>query len=328
MHYRTLTLDSLRAERAAERKANNKPLKRLRLIEPIQRLITTSDGLTTLAEKVYLDVNEGRENVPVLYEPLYQPLRADNLPRTIDLNLIASASVVFLQRFEGGEVHFGHMAANTPASVSLANYSAGFEYTSEMAEFDETWRIEELNRAFGEAYNALLNHLHLGPFITYSYTSANQTAADATGATLVDRTRNTLINAYRESVTAKRPGSVLLAATTNRFQLEDAIARRYDNVGNQFPALDAIDTIIYYDGFQITVGPKTYTYPGVPAGTAYLIQPRRRLREIVKTKGGQDMWIETGNPDVSRRIEDQLAAHTYRTLYADVAGSTEEITLP
>lgn len=336
MGVRILSHDTLLAERAAAREARRAARGPARVVDagtglpvPIQRLITSGDGLAAFADTVRIDVNEGRENVPLLYEPLYRRLAADNLPRTIDLNLIAQAAVVFLQRFEGGEVHFGHMAPNTPASVSLANYSAGFEYTSEMVEFDETWSVAELNRAFGEAYNALLNHLHLGPFLSYTYTADNQTPADATaGASSVELMRNTLIAAYRTSVTAKRPGSVLLASSTDRFRIEDALQLTNDSNGNRLPPIGVIDTVIYYDGFTIDVGPKTYSYPGVTAGTGYLIQPQRRLREIVKTRGGQDMFIETGNPDVSRRIEDQITAHTYRTLYSDVAGSTEEITLP
>jgi hypothetical protein len=39
-----------------------------------------------------------------------------------------------------------------------------------MIEFDRTWNIEENNQAFGRAYNALLNHLHLSvPIIGGTY---------------------------------------------------------------------------------------------------------------------------------------------------------------
>lgn len=325
---RIITHDSERARRKDERQRAGQPLKRLRLVEPFKRLITTSDGIETIFTKVELDVNEGREAVPTLYEPLYRRMASDTLPRTIDLNLIASAQAIFLERFEGGEAHFGHMAPGSPASVSIKNYAAGFEWTRELEMFDETWRIEEFNRSLGEAYNALLNHLHFGPILAYSYSGPNQTPADSTGATLLDKTRNTLINALRTSVTAKRPGSVLLAATTDRFQIEDAIARRYDNVGNQLPGLAAIDTIIYYDGWDVTVGPKTYTYAGVTAGKAYLVQPERKLRELVRTDGGRDLIIERGDGDVSRRVVEQMVANTYRTVYAAVGDAVEEITLP
>ncbi len=325
---RIVSHETERARRRDDRQRTGQPLKRLRLVEPIKRLITTSEGAASIADKVELDVNEGREAVPTLYEALYRRLASDTLPRTIDLNLIASAQAVFLERFEGGEVHFGHLAKGTPATVSIKNYSTGFEWTREQEMFDELWRIEEYNRSVGEAYNALLNHLHFGPLLAFTYTGANVTAADATaGASLLDRTRTTLVNALRTSTTQKRPGSVLVAASTDRFQIEDAIARRYDNVGNQLPELP-IDTVVYYDGWTVSVGPKTYTYGGVASKTAYLVQPERKLRELVRTENGQDLIVERGDGDVSRRIVEQMAAHTYRTVYADVAGSTQQITLP
>jgi hypothetical protein len=295
-----------------------------KLPQPVKRLITTADGLGVLATGITINVNEGRLDNPTLYEPLYQSTTNADFPRLVPTNLLGNAAVVFLQRFEGGEVKFGHIAKGSVSSVPIVNYSAGFEYTSEMLDFNETWAIDDFNRAFGEAYNALLNHIHLSPLLTFSYTGANQTPADATGATLLDKTRNTLIDAIRTAATAKRPGSILLASSANKYQLEDAIARRFDSVGNSLPAVSDISTIIYYDGHSLTVGPKTYSYAGVTAGKAYLLQPKRRLRELVK----RDLFIETGSPDTSRRIEDQIVAHTYRGAYVDVAGSTEEITLP
>jgi hypothetical protein len=94
------------------------------------------------------------------------------------------------------------------------------------------------------------------------------------------------------------------------------------------PGVDDIDTIILYDGWSGTVGDKPYSYPGVSAGIAYLIKPKARLWELIRTENGQDLIQETGNPDVSRRIEAQIVNHTYRGVYADIANSVQQITLP
>lgn len=292
---------------------------------PMQRLITSSDGLAAFAEKIRIDVNEGRENVPVLYGPIYQTLVNANFPRNVSTNLLSQAAVIFLQRVEGGEVTFGHLAPNAEGTVPIVNYSTGLEYTREMIMYDETWTAEERNRSAGEAYNALLNHLHLAPILTFVYTAANQTPADATaGTTQLEKDYATLDAALQTAAVAKRPGTVLLASSANRRRIERALAGWNDSVGNPQQALSEISTIIYYDGWTVTVGPKTYTYAGVAAGKAYLIQPKRRFRELVK----RELEVVTGNPDVSRGIEDQIVWHTDRGAYADVAGSVEEITLP
>ena len=49
--------------------------------------------------------------------------------------------------------------------------------TEKMVKFNQTFGMTELERAFGEAYNALLNHMHLGPFMIPTYAAANKTAA-------------------------------------------------------------------------------------------------------------------------------------------------------
>lgn len=320
-----LSHDLLLAERAALiAQGKIMPVRAPKFKVPMKRLITSSDGLAAFAEKIRIDVNEGRENVPLLYQAIYQTLNNANFPRNVSTNLISQAAVVFLQRVEGGEVYFGTLAPNAEGTVPITNYSTGLEYTREMIMYDETWTAEERNRSAGEAYNALLNHVHLGPILSFSYGSANQTPADSTGATQLEKDYNTFDAALQTAAVAKRPGTVLLASSANRRRIERALAGWNDSVGNPQQPLSEISTIIYYDGWTVTVGPKTYTYAGVTAGKCYLIQPKRRFRELVK----RELEIVTGNPDVSRGIEDQVVWHTDRGVYADIANSVEEITLP
>jgi hypothetical protein len=313
----------------AERRQRGHVVPHATLNEPMTRLATSQQGIEAIRNKVILDVNEGREEIPTLYEAIYNALRSDTLPRTIDLNIISNAQAVFFERLEGEEVRFGTLAAGTPGSVTLRNWSTGFEWTREMEMFNEEYRVELWNQEFGRSYNALLNHLHLSPILTHAYAAANKTAADTTGATLLDKTRNTVVNGLRAAATAKRPASVLLASSSDKYTLQDALARRFDSVGNELPAIEGVDTIIYYDGEDdLTVGEKTYSYAGVTAKKAYLIRPKRQFRELVRTQDGQDLIIDMGNPDVSRGILDQIIAHTYRTIYAAVAGNVQELTLP
>lgn len=320
-----LSHELLLAERAARiARGELKPAKSPRLKVPMYRLVTSSEGIAALAEKVRIDVNEGRENVPLLYGPIYQSLTNANFPRNVTTNLLSQAAVVFLKRVEAGEVTFGHLAPNTEGTVPIVNYSTGLEWTREMVMYDETWTAEERSRAAGEAYNALLNHLHLAPILTYSYAAANQTPADSTGATQLEKDYNTFDAALQTAAVAKRPGTVLLASSANKRRIERALAGWNDSVGNPQQALSEITTVVYYDGWTVTVGSKTYTYSGVTAGKAYLIQPKRRFRELVKN----ELEIVTGNPDVSRGIEDQMVWHTDRGVYADIVNSVEEITLP
>jgi len=312
----------------ADRRARGVTVSHGTLTEPIARLITSPQGLQTLAQKVTLDVNEGRADIPTLYEPIYDRLFADDLPPFVDTNIVSNAQAVFLRRLEGGETYFGTLAPGNPGSVPILGYSTGFEWTREHKKWNQTYAIELYNKAVGRAYNALLNHLHLSPITTFAYAAENQTAADTTGATFLDRTRTTLINAIRAAGTAKRPGTLLLASTADKYNIEDAMARRVDAQGNELPAVTDIRDIVYYDGEALAVGEKSYSYPGVAPKTAFLIRPKQQFMELCATEGGQDLIVEFGNADVSRGILEQMVNHTYRGVFAAVAGNVQRVALP
>jgi hypothetical protein len=299
----------------------------IRLKKPIAEMITTSTGLMSLIEKVRIDVEFGQADVPLLYGPIYETINGPFPGRAVQLGEnTLEASVVFLEKFEGGEVVFGVLAPGVPAVVSLQTYAAGFEYTEDMAEWDNTWELEMFNRSFGRSYNYLLNHLHLSPILSFTYTGANQTAASAVGANNQERTLNTFRDAYVTSLQAnpQRTPSVILASEANRFQIEDALLTPVrDAQGNPLPRVP-VSTIIYYDGATVTVENKAYQYAGVAAGRCYFIFPQQRFKELVH----HGLRVDADNRDISRLVEAQIVGRTRRGLYADIANSVEEITLP
>lgn len=315
------------SQEAARANPSDSPFKRLALKKPIGEMITTSQGYMSLIEKVRVDVEFGQAEVPLLYGPLYETIPGPFPGQAIQLGEnTLQANVVFLEKFEGGEVVFGALEKGVPATVTLATYAAGFEYTEDMVEWDNTWELEMFDRAFGRAYNHLLNHLHLSPIINFSYTAANQTPADATGATLEEKTLITFKNAYKTAVQAdpQRTPSVILANEADRFQIEDALLTPVrDAQGNPLSRVP-VQAIIYYNGATITVGNKTYTYPGVSAGTCYFAFPRQKMKEFVH----HDLRVDADNRDISRLVEAQIVGRTRRGLYADINDSVEEITLP
>jgi hypothetical protein len=294
----------------------------------VSEMITTSQGSMNLLEKVRIDVAFGLAEIPLLYPVLFETINGP-FPGgafQIDENTL-QADVIFLEKFEGGEVQFGTLRKGAPAVGVITTYAAGFEWTEDMVEFDQTWSIELHNRAFGRAYNALLNHLHFSPIIAYSYTAPNQTPADATsGASLSELTRRTFQAAYITSVTAvpQRRGTVILASEANRFQIEDGLLTTVlDAQGNPLPNVP-VEAIVYYDGESLVRGTDTFTYPGVTPGKCYMIMPRLKLKEMVH----HDLRIDIGPMDISRLVEGQQVGRARRGAYLDIANSVEEITLP
>jgi hypothetical protein len=302
----------------------------------IGEMITTSQGLMDLVEKVRVDVAFGQAEVPILYEPIYRRIPGPFPGKSVDIgeNTI-QANVVFFEKFEGGEVQFGTLQKGVPATARLRTWAAGFEWTEDMEEWDSTWSFEMINQAFGRGYNYFLNHAHLSAIFLYdhdgdtvpSYPAANLTAADATaGASTAEKTLRTFQAAYKHSINAavQRTWSVLLASELDRFQVEEALLQPVkDPQGNTLPRVP-VDTIIYYDGAQVEMGTEQYVYPGVPQGKVYCIAPKRVMLEFVH----HGLRIDADRPDLSRLIDTQIIGRTRRGIYASLEECVEVVTLP
>lgn len=298
------------------------------LLKPVSEMITTSQGAMDLLEKVRIDIDVGLADVPLLYQPLYERIDGPFPGGSVQIggDVLFDANVVFLQKLEGEEVVFGTLArAGAPSFVPISTYAAGFEWTEDMMEYDQSYQIGMNARAFGRAYNYLLNHLHLSPIIAATYTGSNATAATTGNGSLVANTLVQFQNAYKTAALAvpQRVPTVILANEADRFQIEDALLTPVlDAQGNVMRGVP-VDTIIYYNGATVTNGVTSYTYPGVTAGTCYFIAPRMRMKELVH----HDLRVDVGPADISRLIEGQQVGRARRGLYTDLNNSVQKITL-
>lgn len=313
----------------AERREAGAEIEVAELQRPIGEMITTSDGLMDLVQKVRVDVAFGQAEVPTLYEPIYRRVNGPFPGKTVDIGEnTLQANVVFFEKLEGGEVQFGVLQKGAPSSAKLRTWAAGFEWTEDMEEWDSTWQFELVNQAFGRAYNQFLNHIHLSPIFNppSAYAAENKTAAVTTGGSNAENVLLTFQAAYQHAVqaTPQRTWSVILASELDRFKIEAGLLNPVrDAQGNQLPRVP-VDTIIYYDGASVEMGTEQYVYPGVAQGKAYCIFPKRTMLEFVH----HDLRIDADRPDISRLVEAQVVGRTRRGLYASLSESVEEVTLP
>ncbi len=312
------------------KKMVNGEMEVLEFSKPIGEMLTTPAGLDSIVQKTVIDLELGREAVPLLYGPIYRRIEDPNFTEYVDITPFTYAQVVFLEHMELEEVKFGSRKVGPKDTVPIITYAAGLQWTEDMIEYDKTWQITEANRAMGEAYNALLNHIHLYPILSYNYPDKNKTAADTTGATLLERLRNTikagLIHASQDKNTdtgAPRRPTVLLAHSSRRWDIEECLQRMQIGA-TVYPAISQIDTLIFYDGWSTVVGEKTYEYPGVDPNKAYLIEPQKYFRELVK----HDLRIDASGADLTRLIENAIVARARRGVVASPANAVEELTLP
>lgn len=254
----------------------NGEMETFELARPAGEMLTNEQTRRELLEKVVLDVELGREQVPILYRPIYQRIENSDFPKEFEAKWAQYGSVIFFEHMEGEEVKFGSLQAEEGPIARIRGYSAGFEYTKELSIFNQTFNLEMLNQAFGEAHNAILNHLHLGPFIDFQYKAANKTGpvyvdengkklSDKNGAHYILSLRATMKAALQKSREKKRPGTILLANSADQYDINDALSS-FTIGPTPYKALEGVSDIIYYDGWETQVGQKSYTYKGVPSG--------------------------------------------------------------
>ena len=310
----------------ATKKITNGEMETMQFAKPLGEMITYggSNVSKELLRKVVLDVELGREEVQVLYKPIYDTISDSNLPEVLDAKWALRGACVFAQSFEGSEVKFGTLQAEYGPTARINTYTAGFEYTKQIVDFNQSFQVEMLNKAMGEAYNALCNHLHFAPILGFDYKTANKTAykGTATDQPWV-RLYETIKEGIKQTVVKKRPATVMLASKANQIDIEMAMRGGYQINGTSYPALSGINTIIYYDGWDETVGKKNTSYAGCPTDKIYLIRPKRGFKELIK----QDLRIESNTGDLTRLVEQQLVGYAYRGVFAAVEENVQELTI-
>lgn len=308
------------------KKIVNGEMETVELTRPIGEMLRSGslEQYKDLLRKVVLDVELGREQVPLLYKPIYDLMSDSNMPRIIDAKWALYGTVIFSEHMEGQEIKFGSLQAEQGPVARILTYTSGFEYTKEMKDFNDSFSVEILNKAMGEAYNALLNHLHFNPIIGFTYKTDNKTAYQ--GETTDDLWvgyYKTLNKGLSDARNKKRPGNILLASSMDKDNIEMALKGGYQINGTTYPAVSGIDSVIYYDGWNVTVGRKDYSYPGVQPGKCYLVRPKRGFKELLR----QDLKVEAQAGDLSRLVEEQIVGYAYRGVYAAIEENIQEISL-
>lgn len=295
----------------------------------IQEMIGTGDGAQDFLEKTTYDAYQGREAFPLLYKEIYTTREDASFPKLMTAREYGPVQVVFVEKFEGGEVKFGELAPGTEKVVRFHTYAAGLEWSEDMVEYNEFWSLTDASVAFGENYNKLLNHMHLSPIITGSYTTTGGTVeakklAQKAGTAQLVAWSTDFVTTMEAAMAILPAGSIILHNSSDAIYFQREVAKDLlDTVGTPGPVKSKWGTykFIPYDGEEVVVGDRTYVYGGVATGFIYVITPKKNFVEYIK----HDLRIDSGNADISRLIVDQMVGRARRAVFAAIGGKTGAI---
>jgi hypothetical protein len=301
----------------------------------VAEFLGTGNFAKQFIERQRYEVDAGRDSEPILYDRIYDITVDPSLPRLIPINTLGTTGVVFERVNEGGEVKFATIGQGSK-SVEIFHYATGLEYDEDLFIYNELFRLPTIERNFGIAFNALLNHIHFKPILDYSYGAANQTNGGSltftTAQTLPERYLRTFEAAITASTTdtanPRRGPYAILCSTSDVFTIERALqVVQQQGFSVQSSAIGRIQTVIAYDGWTGTRGKKSTTYPGVTAGKCYLIDLGNRTMDF-QSWVKQPLRMQRGDGDLSRFIVEQVIWDTRFGVFADPVRAVEEITLP
>lgn len=297
----------------------------------LKEMIGTDSGAEEFLEKVMLEAYQELdepENAP-LYTPFYAEVEDSSLPKVLTIEEMGPYGIVFLEHLEGGEVKFGTLEPGQEKVVRMRTLAAGLEYTEDMVEYNEFFRVTDQARAMARAWIATVNYAAFAPFVLGTFVTTagglleqreaqyGRGAYDPTAQLIAFNT--SVQQTLRDAVTVLPNAKYIICNSADQLLIEDAIA------GAMLPDLEPSvvkrklrpENIIVWDGFEVQVGAKTYSYPGVTSGTVYLVSgAKTNFKFYFKHK----LRITQDGGDLSRLIVTQVVGRSRGGSYAAIAG--------
>lgn len=185
-------------------------------------------------------------------------------------------------------------------NVTMELFGVGDKSSLQEQLFSGFYDLQKRNEAVARGYAALRNSRNvLGKMVAKTtatgWDATQQVAADATaGASKEALLYNTIVAAIKKLYTLVDPQTGLPINTPDvflaipkgtEFAFQRALNGQLNNskgTPSNYEALNQISTVIPYRGDTIYMGKKTYSYPGVASGKAYLFVPKVANWTLVK----------------------------------------------
>lgn len=279
-----------------------------------------------------VEVAKARTGNPTLYKNIYEEIVNSNFTETVNVKDLIGLQAVFGLVNAGESVPLASWKSGKLETVKMCDYACGYSVLDRWVRFNQSWNVDQANKALGIAYNAILDHIHLSPIITATYTGKAVTNM-VTGTQYKDASPLEII--YH---TLRKGVKDALARTDNRgFRLRPTIALCNSSTamdveaaikglmqkGTELGSLGQIQKVIAYDGWEGTIGNESLRFVAPADNEVYLIQPKDTFKALVKT----ELTQLTQRGDIMRLSNLEVAQFFCRGVVADVEGAVHKVTL-
>ena len=287
----------------------------------------SKDLIKDFLQHSVVNLSEGRAEHPALYPLVYEEIKNAEFMETVDVHDFIGLKAAFGVVQGGESVPLADYEAKKLESVKFLTYAAGYSIVHDWLLWNKFWRVEQANKALGEAYNAILDHLCFSPIINHSY-SSDATTEKESGYTGFEQIWRTLYKALKDAADRVirdgyrlRP-TIALCNTSTAIDVEMAIKGLLQS-GTQLGSLGQIKTVISYDGWNGSNEIIDEAFPAPEDGEVYLIEPKKGFKALVK----EDITQLKQRGNILNLSEMDVVQFFTRAFIADVENSVHKVKL-
>jgi hypothetical protein len=275
-----------------------------------------------------IDLTIRKTSKATVREMFYTVADNPNADQTTNINELFPHFFEFVENNGTGQaVDLGELRAGQVDTMQQVIYAAGLTWDLTKELFDRTLNMERINDGIATAEAGKKDDLAIKPITTANYTGKTTVANTTSGATREELLHKTIQDAMdaigqrRDPITQRRlstNGVTILTDPLWAPRIQQVIGGT-ENIPaapgiGRYPAIPGIRRIIGYEGERLVGNTKTVTYTDIPANTAYVIVPNRRMLIGVK----RNLQLEVNmNPNPLTLAREQRAWWFCEGIYND-----------
>ena len=283
--------------------------------------------LKELIQQAIVDIASEQVNHIPLYKDVYEEIKDSSFPQSLEVKDIVGLQTAFSIVSDGESVPLSDFRFEDLGTVHFKTMATGYSVTEEWVAFNQAWKVEQANKALGQAYSAILDHIHLAPIISANYDSKSETKKVAVkDGTPLQIVYHSLRQGLKDAMSRRnRYGyifkpTIALCNSSTALDVMSAVKGETEK-GKTLGTLGMIEKVIVYDGWAGEVNGVKHEFASPKDNEVFLIEPKKSFKALVKKE--LTKLEQKGNVLTLSNLE--IVQFFIRAVVADVKGSVHKV---